>query len=63
MRQGQRGTKTDEEASLVNILRLENSSCTPDISSLIARLFLDAFVDFVARVHADEWRNQDCRTC
>jgi hypothetical protein len=40
----------------VNIPRLENSFSAPDVPKAIADLFLDAFVDFVARVHADGWR-------
>jgi hypothetical protein len=35
---------------------LENSFSTPEIPKSIADVFLDAFVDFVARVHADGWR-------
>jgi hypothetical protein len=40
----------------VNIPRLENSFSTPDVPKVIADSFLDAFVDFVARVHGDGWR-------
>jgi hypothetical protein len=40
----------------VKIPAVENSFSTPDIPKAIADLFLDAFVDFVARVHADGWR-------
>jgi hypothetical protein len=39
----------------VDILRLENSFSTPDIPRATADLFLDAFVAFVARVHAEGW--------
>lgn len=39
----------------MNIPRLENSFATPDIPKAFADSFLDVFVDFVARVHADGW--------
>jgi hypothetical protein len=40
----------------VNIPRVENSFSTPDVPKAVSDLFLDTFVDFVARVHADGWR-------
>ena len=42
----------------MSIPRLENSFSTPEVPKAIADLFLDAFVDFVARVHGDGWRIQ-----